>query len=94
MSLVMEPIKTDKKVAQQLHTYEVEFNDKAITNLKYKEKTILTRKRIRVRLKNGPRGVVLRWTVRTNKKVFSLMFKFRKKILRHNRGEFTPGVLT
>ena len=87
----MEPNTNDKKVSHQL--YEVQFSDEAIIKLKYNKKTE-KRHRVKVILKNGPKGVSLRWTPRTNKKVFQLLFKFRGKTYFHNCGEFTPGVFT
>ena len=70
----MEPNTNDKKVSHQL--YEVQFSDEAIIKLKYNKKTE-KRHRVKVILKNGPKGVSLRWTPRTNKKVFQLLFKLR-----------------
>ena len=81
----------DKKGTHQFHA--IQFNDKAIINLKYNQKTE-KRQRIRVKLKNAPRGISLRWTPQTNKKVFQLEFKFRGKKVRHDYGVFTPGVYT
>ena len=87
----MEPNTNEKKVSHQL--YEVQFSDEAIIKLKYNKKTE-KRHRVKVNLKNGPKGVSIIWTPRTNKKVFQLLFKFRGKTYFHNCGEFTPGVFT
>ncbi len=87
----MEPKTNDTKVRHQL--YEVQFTDKAINNLKWNKRTE-KRHRVKVRLKNGPKGVSIRWTPKTNKKVFQLIFKFRGKTIFHDCGEFTPGVFT
>ena len=85
----MRPKLNDKKGTHQFHT--IQFTDKAIINLKYNKKTE-KRQRIRVKLKNAPRGISLRWTPISNKKVFQLEFRFRGKKYRHDCGVFTPGV--
>ena len=59
----MEPKTNDTKVRHQL--YEVQFTDKAINNLKWNKRTE-KRHRVKVRLKNGPKGVSIRWTPKTN----------------------------
>ena len=87
----MEQVRDKHKVAHQLH--RIQYNDKAISNLKWNKKTE-KRHRIKVSFKNGPKSITLRWTPKTNKKIFQLMFKFRGKTLRHDCGEFTPGVFT
>jgi len=87
----MRPKLNDKKGTHQFHT--IQFTDKAIINLKYNKKTE-KRQRIRVKLKNAPRGISLRWTPISNKKVFQLEFRFRGKKYRHDCGVFTPGVYT
>ena len=61
----MEAKDNKSKVGHQL--YSIQYNDKAITNLKYNQKTE-KRQRIKVQFKNGPGGVTLRWTPKTNKK--------------------------
>ena len=88
----MEANLKQDKITHRLHTI-VQFNDKAIENLKWNKQTNI-RQRIKVRFKNGPRGVTLRWTPKTNKKVFELIYIFRGKTYRHDCGEFTPGVYT
>ncbi len=50
----MEPKTNDTKVSHQL--YEVQFTDKAIINLKWNKKTE-KRHRVKVNIKNGPKGV-------------------------------------
>jgi hypothetical protein len=88
----MEANLKQDKITHRLHTI-VQFNDKAIESLKWNKQTN-KRQRIKVRFKNGPRGVTLRWTPKTNKKVFELIYIFRGKTYRHDCGEFTPGVYT
>ena len=83
----MEQVRDKHKVAHQLH--RIQYNDKAISNLKWNKKTE-KRHRIKVSFKNGPKSITLRWTPKTNKKIFQLMFKFRGKTLRYDCGEFTP----
>ena len=84
-------MEADKKTNRIEHIqYTIQYNDKAISNLKYNKQTI-KRQRIKVRFKNGPRGISLRWTPKTNKKVFQLIFAFRGKIFIHDCGEFLPG---
>ena len=73
--------------------YKIQYNDEAIEGLKYNKK-LEARQRIKVHFKNGPRGITLRWTPKTNKKVFQLIFKFRKKSYVHDCGEYTPEVYT
>ena len=53
----MEAKDNKSKVGHQL--YSIQYNDKAITNLKYNQKTE-KRQRIKVQFKNGPGGVTLR----------------------------------
>ena len=72
--------------------YKIQYNDEAIEGLKYNKK-LEARQRIKVHFKNGPRGITLRWTPKTNKKVFQLIFKFRKKSYVHDCGEYTPAVV-
>ena len=50
----MEPNTNVKNVSHQL--YEVQFSDEAIIKLKYNKKTE-KRHRVKVILKNGPKGV-------------------------------------
>ena len=80
-------IKTDKVIHP---SYKVQYNDEAILNLKWNKKSV-KRQRIRVKLKNAPRGISIRWTPKTNKKIFQLEFKFRGKSYVHDCGEFLPG---
>ena len=68
----------------------IQYNDRAISNLKW-NKQIGKRQRLNIRFKNGPKGVQLRWTPKTNKKVFRLVFLFRGKSYSHYCGEFLPG---
>ena len=42
-------------------SYTIQYNDKAISNLKWNKK-IEKRQRIRDHFKNGPGGVTMRWT--------------------------------
>ena len=65
----------------------IQYNDRAISNLKY-NKQIVKRQRLTIRFKNGPKGIQLRWTPKTNKKVFRLVFLFRGKSYSHYCGEF------
>ena len=74
----MEAIKNKTKVTHQSHT--IQYNDKAIEELKYNKKTE-KRQRIKVNFRNGPIGVSLRWTPRTNKKIFQLEGKIKNKII-------------
>ena len=87
----MEANLKTKKITHQLHT--IQFTDKAIENLRWNKGTE-KRQRIKVKFKNGPRGVTLRWSPKTNKKVFELIYIFQGKTYRHDCGEFTPGVFT
>ena len=87
----MEQIKKDKIITHRLHS--IQFTDEAIENLKWNKRTE-KRQRIRVRLKNAPKGISLRWSPKTNKKVFELIFIYNKKTHRHDCGEFTHGVFT
>lgn len=87
----MEANLKTEKITHQLHT--IQFTDKAIENLRWNKGTE-KRQRIKVKFKNGPRGVTLRWSPKTNKKVFELIYIFRGKTYRHDCGEFTPGVFT
>ena len=80
-------IKSDKVVHQ---LYKIQYNDKAISNLKWNKK-IEKRQRIKVHFKNGPGGVTMRWTPKTNKKIFQLIYKFRGKTYTHDCGEYLPG---
>ena len=84
----METIKDKAKITHQSPT--IQYNDKAIKELKWNKKHS-KRKRIEVKFKNGPKAISLRWTPKTNKKVFTLSFRFREKTYRHNCGEFLPG---
>jgi integrase len=84
-------MEADKKTNRIEHQqYTIQYNDKAISDLKY-NKRISKRQRIKVRFKNGPKGISLRWTPKTNKKVFQLIFAFRGKSLLLDCGEFLPG---
>ena len=87
----MEQISKRKKIIHPL--YIIQYNDKAIADLKWNKKTEV-RQRVKVNFKNGPRGISIRWTPKTNKKVFQLIFIFRKKTYVHDCGEFLPGSFT
>ena len=87
----MEAKDNKTKVIHQ--SYTIQFNDKAIEGLKYNKK-LEKRQRIRVHLKNGPGGVTLRWTPKTNKKIFQLEYKFRSKSYVLDCGQFQPGSFT
>ena len=87
----MRPKLNDKKGTHQFHT--IQFSNKAIINLKWNKQTE-KRQRIKIRLKNGPRGISMRWTPITNKKVFQLIFIYNGKKYTHDCGVFTPGVYT
>ena len=87
----MEQVRDKHKIEHQRYT--IQYNDKAIEGLKWNKK-LEKRQRIKVRFKNGPRGISLRWTPKTNKKVFQLIFSFRGNSLIQDCGEFTPGVFT
>ena len=63
----MEQVRDKHKIEHQRYT--IQYNDKAIEGLKWNKK-LEKRQRIKVRFKNGPRGISLRWTPKTNKKVF------------------------
>jgi len=54
----MEQIEKDKIITHQLHSFQ--FTDEAVENLKWNKRTE-KRQRIRVRLKNAPKGISLRW---------------------------------
>lgn len=81
----MEAKAKQKNIVHQQYT--IQFSDKAINNLKW-NKQIEVRQRIKVRFKNAPRGISLRWTPEMNKKVFQLKFRFRGKKIRHDYGVF------
>ena len=83
-------IKSNKVIHQ---SYTIQYNDKAISNLKWNKK-IEKRQRIRVHFKNGPGGVTMRWTPKTNKKIFQLEYKFRGKSYVLDCGQFLPGSFT
>ena len=83
----MEQVRDKHKIEHQRYT--IQYNDKAIEGLKWNKK-LEKRQRIKVRFKNGPRGISLRWTPKTNKKVFQLIFSFRGNSLIQDCGEFTP----
>ena len=87
----MEQISKRKKIIHPL--YIIQYNDKAIADLKWNRKTEV-RQRVKVNFKNGPRGISIRWTPKTNKKVFQLIFIFRKKTYVHDCGEYIPGSFT
>ena len=87
----MEAKDNKTKVIHQ--SYTIQYNDKAIEGLKYNKK-LEKRQRIRVHLKNGPGGVTLRWTPKTNKKIFQLEYKFRSKYYVLDCGQFQPGSFT
>ena len=87
----MEPDIKHKNIVHQQYT--IQFTDKAINNLKWNKQTE-KRQRIKIRFKNGPRGISLRWTPKTNKKVFQLIFIYKGKTFTHDCGEYTPGVYT
>jgi len=87
----MEQISKRKKIIHPL--YIIQYNDKAIADLKWNKKTEV-RQRVKVNFKNGPRGISIRWTPKTNKKVFQLIFIFRKKTYVHDCGEYIPGSFT
>jgi len=72
----MEAIKKVKKVTHPLHT--IQYNDKAIEGLKWNKK-LEKRQRIIVSFKNGTVGISLRWTPKTNKKIFELVGKLKNK---------------
>jgi len=84
----MEAMLNKKRITHRLPT--IQYNDRAISNLKY-NKQIVKRQRLTIRFKNGPKGIQLRWTPKTNKKVFRLVFLFRGKSYSHYCGEFLPG---
>ena len=72
----MEADLENKKIVHQQYT--IQFSNKAINNLKWNKQTEI-RQRIKIRFKNGPRGVSMRWTPKTNKKVFQLIFIYNGK---------------
>ena len=61
----METKKTKGILTHPSHT--IQYTDKAIADLKYNQKNH-KRNRLRVNFKNGPVGVSLRWTPKSNKK--------------------------
>ena len=87
----MEADLENKKIVHQQYT--IQFSNKAINNLKWNKQTEI-RQRIKIRFKNGPRDVSMRWTPKTNKKVFQLIFIYNGKTYTHDCGEYTPGVYT
>ena len=87
-------MEANTKTSKVIHpSYTIQFTDKAIESLKWTKQST-NRQRVRVKFKNAPRGITLRWTPKTNKKVFQLQFKFREKSYNHDCGEYTPGVFT
>ena len=77
----MEQISKRKKIIHPL--YIIQYNDKAIADLKWNRKTEV-RQRVKVNFKNGPRGISIRWTPkkRENKrdreqvyKVYTYLYK-------------------
>ena len=87
----MEANLKTEKITHRLPT--IQFTDKAIENLRWNKGTE-KRQRISIKFKNGPKGISLRWSPRTNKKVFQLIFRFEGKTIFHDCGEYTPGVFT
>ena len=87
----MEQETKSLKIRHQLDT--IQFTDSAIENLKWNKRTD-KRQRIKIKFKNAPKGISLRWSPRTNKKVFQLIFRFEGKTIFHDCGEYTPGVFT
>ena len=87
----MEQETKSLKIRHQLDT--IQFTDSAIENLKWNKRTE-KRQRIKIKFKNAPKGISLRWSPRTNKKVFQLIFRFEGKTIFHDCGEYTPGVFT
>ena len=87
----MEANSKTEKITHQLST--IQFTDKAIENLRWNKGTE-KRQMISIKFKNGPIGISLRWTPKTNKKVFELIFIFKGKTSKHSCGELTPGVFT
>ena len=87
-------MEADIKLNKVIHpSYTIQYNDKAISNLKWNKK-IEKRHRIRVHFKNGPRGISLRWSPKTNKKIFQLEYKFRGKSFILDCGQYLPGSFT
>ena len=67
----MEQETKSLKIRHQLDT--IQFTDSAIENLKWNKRTD-KRQRIKIKFKNAPKGISLRWSPRTNKKVFKFFF--------------------
>ncbi len=61
-------MEAEQKTPKVIHqSYTIQFTDKSIINLKWNKQTE-KRQRIKVKFKNGPRGITLRWTPKTKKK--------------------------
>jgi hypothetical protein len=86
----METDLKQEKITHRLPT-RIQFSNKAIEGLTWNKQTE-KRQRIKIRFKNGPRGVSLRWTPKTNKKVFELIYIYNYKTYRHHCGEYTWSV--
>ena len=71
----METNKTKAKVTHKPHS--IRFTDKAIDELKYRNNY---NHRQNVRFIDGPPGVTLRWTPKTNKKIFQIMKRLLLKL--------------
>ena len=84
----METKKTKGILTHPSHT--IQYTDKAIADLKYNQKNH-KRNRLRVNFKNGPVGVSLRWTPKSNKKIFQLEGFYKGHSFRIDVGHFYLG---
>ena len=84
----METKKTKGILTHPSHT--IQYTDKAIADLKYNQKNH-KRNRLRVNFKNGPVGVSLRWTPKSNKKIFQLEGFYKGHSFRMDIGQFYLG---
>ena len=80
----------NKSVGVTHQSPKIQYNDKAIAELKFNKK-LAKRERIDIGFKNGPVGVSLRWTLKSNKKVFQLLGKCRGQTFRMHLGQFHLG---
>ena len=82
----METNNKKTKVTHKPHT--IRFTDKAIDELKYRNNY---NHRQNVRFIDGPPGVTLRWTPKTNKKIFQIEGKCKGHSFRMDIGQFYLG---
>ena len=82
-------MQTNKKKTKVTHKpHSIRFTDKAIDELKYRNNY---NHRQNVRFIDGPPGVTMRWTPKTNKKIFQIEGKCKGHSFRMDIGQFYLG---